>query len=753
MKIKENSINQPSQNRRSNRSSQEGKTKKHLGLRILIAVLALMTTALSAAVFYVFLTLKTVPKVDTQELSVYGNARIVDKNGNPIWEMTSKEIDTVSYDQIPPLYRDGLIAVEDKNYWTEKGDSLSGMANAAASFILSRFGLVKARGGSTLDQQLIKNVYFDGGYGIPTTTRKIQEIYLAKQLNHNFTKKQILTFYVNHLEYAENAQGLAAAAKIYFGKSMADLNQRTNVNIAQTAYLVGLGQAPTSYNLYANPSLANWRKNVVLSVMKKAKLISKSECKKAKAIDVAKTAKKRGWLTRQKQAKNRTYKFYTDQVLYDLKNRGYDINNLSMTVHTFLDPAKYKKIIKYLEQDQYYQDGARRKEQGAVSVVDKNGIVVAIAGSRLQKSEYNRALQTNRSSGSSAKPFTAYGPLFEFLGSSYTTASRISAAPYLYPGTNTYMYNYGKENPGMVTLQTALRQSLNTPVGRIDDQILGSVRMKAFLSRVGLDVKDSYSSVDGIGIDISTLDAAAAYNAINNDGIYIKPRTIDYIQFADGSKKVFKAEKTRAMSKGVSYILSQMLRGVVTRQGTASDVYMKNWQGFAAKTGSVAFEKEHLNQPYGEGGSDVWFDSITNRGYSVSVWQGYDNPMSSPAVSDNFHGAQKLGRDIQKWLTGETVISNWSMPDSVSKISGSGLNANYKFTESQDLGANYASLSAKPISGLDDFAAVSLASSTSQINWKTQARKSKLYNLYSVDPSIMNDPNVIDPDLYRILAK
>ena len=188
------------------------------------------------------------------------------------------------------------------------------------------------------------------------------------------------------------------------------------------------------------------------------------------------------------------------------------------------------------------------------------------------------------------------------------------------------MYNYGKENPGMVDLTTALRMSYNTPVGRIDDNILGTNRMKAFLHKAGLDVKDSYSSVDGIGLNISTLDAAAAYNAINNDGVYIKPRTINYIVFSDNSVKKLKPEKTRVMNASVAYVLTQMMRGVLTRSGLAPDSAIKNYSGYAAKTGTVAFDGEHPNKEYGDGGSDAWFDSITKDGYAISVWMGYDQP-------------------------------------------------------------------------------------------------------------------------------
>lgn len=163
--------------------------------------------------------------------------------------------------------------------------------------------------------------------------------------------------------------------------------------------------------------------------------------------------------------------------------------------------------------------------------------LLGMVGSRYDNNEVNRATQRTRSSGSSTKPFTAYGPLLQYMGNDYNTASSFSSSPYLYPGTSIYMNNWGNYSYGNVSIQRALRLSLNTVVARIDDEILGSNRMKTFLNELSLDTKDTYSSIDGIGLYISTLDAAAAWNTLNNGGIYTEPRFINYIEFSDGSKK------------------------------------------------------------------------------------------------------------------------------------------------------------------------------------------------------------------------
>ena len=138
----------------------------------------------------------------------------------------------------------------------------------------------EARGLSGLNQQLIKNVYFNGGIGVDVTTRKFQELFLAKQLENNYNKKEIMALYFNNIEYAEGDKGLAAIMMTYFGKTPDQYKERTTQNIAEQAYLVGLGQAPSDYNLYANPEKAEKRKTPSLVSLKKKVLFLTKNTKK-----------------------------------------------------------------------------------------------------------------------------------------------------------------------------------------------------------------------------------------------------------------------------------------------------------------------------------------------------------------------------------------------------------------------------------------------------------------------------------------
>lgn len=676
------------------------KPHKHLKrfLVFLLVNFLIISLALLAGMLFIRHRLNSLPAVDAQYLETYEPSKILDKDGNVIWQPTDQRTVRLAYEQIPEFYQTAIVAIEDEDFWESPGVSVKGIANMVYSVIRSKVDEdYNARGGSTIDQQLIKNKYFNGGKGYEVTTRKIQELFLAMQLNENFTKEEILTFYVNDLEYAEGSTGLGAIMRTYFNKGPEDYTERSTETIAELSYLAGLSQAPSKYNLYSHPEDAQKRMETVLKILLEQEKITQAEYDAAVSYDLTTNLQPRGWEADAQVQKNLKYKHYTDGVIDELEALGYDLTQVSLTVKTFLDPARFDTVTALVQDPKYYLDN---EQQIGVAVVDKDGIVVALVGSSHAGDEFNRALSSTRSSGSSMKPFTAYGPLFQYFGDTYTTASTFSTANYTYPGTNSVMHNYGGGVYGNQTVQQSLRHSYNTPVARIDDEILGSVRMKTFLAAVGLDVKDTYSSVDGIGLNVSPLQSAAAYNALNNLGRYTEPRFIDTITFSDGSVKTVEPRTTQAMNPSVAYVLNQILRGVPGGDGTASRAAIPEYAGYAGKTGSVAFA-DNVNPPapYGSGSSDLWYCSYTNGGYAISVWTGYDTPNTSPQVPDYFRGQQTINKDLQVLLNGDREVPDWEMPEGVERISGSDLSAHYRVTDSADIsdsGISWADVSAYP---------------------------------------------------------
>lgn len=717
---------------------------KRIGYSIgVLSILGIVSVTL-----VVFFQLQKLPDVDANHLNTLGSSRITDKNNNVIWQSTEVISNPITREEIPKLYEDTLIATEDANFRDNHGFSYKALANAV-------FGSVRAvvdssytaRGGSTIDQQLIKNTYYDGGRSTSTLTRKVGELFLAKQLDENFNKDEILTFYVNKLEFAENAVGISAAMDIYFGTKPSDYNEKTPEKIAQIAYLAGLGQSPTTYNLYTNPEAGHSRMKVVLGIMKDKGLISDSEYNEAVNVDLTKSLKPRFHTQERIREQNLKYKTYTDAVKEELRNLGYNYDKATLHVKSFLDPEKFDAIrdttlkMKYLD----------AKQQVAVTVVDKDGIVVGMVGSRYND-ELNRATQQTRSSGSSLKPFTAYGPLFEYFGNQYSTATTMSTAPYQYPGSNAVMYNWGRLSYGNQTLQESLRLSLNTPVGRIDDGILGSSRMKTFLHGLELDVKDSYSSVDGIGLNVSTLQAASAYSALINGGMYNQPRFVDEITFIDKSVKKIEPKRNRAMKESTAFVLTQMLRGIPQPSSTAPLATIPSYQGYGGKTGTVAFDASvNAPAPYGAGGSDAWYNSFTKDGYAISVWTGYDTPNTSPQIPDTYKEFTKLGANLQQLLNGNKSIPNWQQPANVKHLGGSNLSAHYQITDASDIGATL--LNIPTLSKFPNITSIKEETKVEKDWNKHLGSDEKLYKLWKSNPSITERYGILDEELYKVVTK
>lgn len=687
---------------------------------------------------FVLYTVNKTPNIDANLLKTHSRTKITDKDNNIIWQNSNTIIYPIENKDIPELYKKALLATEDQDFEKSSGISIKGISNAIYTSVRSKIQKsYKARGGSTIEQQLIKNTYYNGGRNVNVITRKIQELFLAQQLNKNFTKDEIFNFYVNKLEYSENAIGLKSAMKVYFNKEPKDF-KNTPTDIKQIAYLVGLTQAPSLYNLYTNPEQANIRTNTILDIMKSKSIISEDLYQKAKNIDLQKILRPRFEESSNINKNNIRYKSYSEGVLNELKELNYNVENSSMIVKTYLDKEIFNKIEQEVKNPKYHQD---KNIQIGATIMKHDGIVLAMIGSRFND-ENNRAMSRTRSSGSGLKPFTAYGPLFEYFGDKYNAASVISTANYQYPGSASVMYNYGKITYGNKTLTDSLRLSLNTPVGRIDDEILGSFRMKTFLHNNNLDVKSTYSSVDGIGLNVSTLDTASAYNGLNNLGEYIYPRFVDTITFIDGSTKKIEKRSKISMKKSTAYVLLQMLRGVTLPNMTAKDAYL-NKEGYAVKTGSVAFA-DNINPPapYGLGGSDAWINSVTNKGISLSIWIGYDKPNTSPQVADKSKGHHLLAKKLQEMFGGNAPM--WEKPSNVKHISGSGINEMFGITDAKDILMNTSIVRIFDLPDIKNLEPKTKANA----DWDKDLQHNELYRLYKRNKDIIKD-DVIDEDDFK----
>ena len=584
----------------------------------------------------------SVPKLTENKLQSTNSSRIYDGNGGLIADLGSEKRESASTDEIPIILVNAITSIEDKRFFTHRGIDVYRIMGAAINNLRHN----STQGGSTLDQQLIKLAYFSTNTSDQTLKRKSQEIWLSLQMERQYTKQEILTFYVNKVYMGNGYYGMKTAAKSYFGKELGDLS------VAQAALLAGIPQAPTQYNPYANPDAAKERRNTVLNEMYEDKNISKEEYVQAKATDISD-----GLLPLTNKASYEPYlDNYIKQVIEQVSTEANaDIYSAGLDVYTNLDPDIQKYIWNVYNSNDYiaYPDD---KFQVASTIIDvTNGRVVAQLGSRHQDENIalgtNQAVQTDRDWGSTMKPITDYAPAIEKRV--YTnTGTTVYDTPYNFPGTSTPVYNWDRKYYGSISLTYAIQKSRNVPAVKAL-QATGLEYAQSFLKDLGIEYPEMFYS-NAISSSTTSSDPkygassekmAAAYAAFANGGTYYKPSYIKSIKFEDGSTKSYDSKGVEAMSPQTAYMMNSMLKQVLTG-GTATEAYVPGTIN-AGKTGTSSYSDDEYYQVQKESG--VYADLIVpdetfvgyNTKYAMAIWTGYEN-RKTPLYGSDLNIAKQI---------------------------------------------------------------------------------------------------------------
>ncbi|MGO2835170.1 MAG: penicillin-binding protein PBP1A [Streptococcus thermophilus] len=584
----------------------------------------------------------SVPKLTENKLQSTNSSRIYDGNGSLIADLGSEKRESASTDEIPIILVNAITSIEDKRFFTHRGIDVYRIMGAAINNLRHN----STQGGSTLDQQLIKLAYFSTNTSDQTLKRKSQEIWLSLQMERQYTKQEILTFYVNKVYMGNGYYGMKTAAKSYFGKELGDLS------VAQAALLAGIPQAPTQYDPYANPDAAKERRNTVLNEMYEDKNISKEEYEQAKATDVSD-----GLLPLTNKASYEPYlDNYIKQVIEQVSTEANaDIYSAGLDVYTNLDPDIQKYIWNVYNSNDYiaYPDD---KFQVASTIIDvTNGHVVAQLGSRHQDENIalgtNQAVQTDRDWGSTMKPITDYAPAIEKRV--YTnTGTTVYDTPYNFPGTSTPVYNWDRKYYGSISLTYAIQKSRNVSAVKAL-QATGLEYAQSFLKDLGIEYPEMFYS-NAISSSTTSSDPkygassekmAAAYAAFANGGTYYKPSYIKSIKFEDGSTKSYDSKGVEAMSPQTAYMMNSMLKQVLTG-GTATEAYVPGTIN-AGKTGTSSYSDDEYYQVQKESG--VYADLIVpdetfvgyNTKYAMAIWTGYEN-RKTPLYGSDLNIAKQI---------------------------------------------------------------------------------------------------------------
>lgn len=628
---------------------------KYLSISFLSLVIAAIV--LGGGVFFYYVS--KAPSLSESKLVATTSSKIYDNKNQLIADLGSERRVNAQANDIPTDLVKAIVSIEDHRFFDHRGIDTIRILGAFLRNLQSN----SLQGGSTLTQQLIKLTYFSTSTSDQTISRKAQEAWLAIQLEQKATKQEILTYYINKVYMSNGNYGMQTAAQNYYGK---DLN---NLSLPQLALLTGMPQAPNQYDPYSHPEAAQDRRNLVLSEMKNQGYISAEQYEKAVNTPIT------DGLQSLKSASN--YPAYMDNYLKEVINQveeetGYNLLTTGMDVYTNVDQEAQKHLWDIYNTDEYvaYPDD---ELQVASTIVDvSNGKVIAQLGARHQSSNVsfgiNQAVETNRDWGSTMKPITDYAPALEY-GIYDSTATIVHDEPYNYPGTNTPVYNWDRGYFGNITLQYALQQSRNVPAVETLNKV-GLNRAKTFLNGLGIDYPSIHYS-NAISSNTTESDKkygassekmAAAYAAFANGGTYYKPMYIHKVVFSDGSEKEFSNVGTRAMKETTAYMMTDMMKTVLS-YGTGRNAYLA-WLPQAGKTGTSNYTDEEIENHIKTSqfvAPDELFAGYTRK-YSMAVWTGYSNRLT-PLVGNGLTVAAKVYRSMMTYLSEGSNPEDWNIPE------------------------------------------------------------------------------------------
>ena len=633
------------------------KSKGSLFKRIFLVLVALCIIGIVAGAATFAYMVKDTPKLDADTLKAAIPSEIYDKDGKLITEIGSQKLDYVEYEDIPELVRNAVIATEDSRFFEHHGIDPIRLGGAVIANFTSGFG---AEGASTITQQVVKNYFLTAD---KTISRKAQEAWLAIQLERKYTKEEIFELYVNKVFMSERTIGIATAADVYFGKPLKDLT------LPEAALLAGMPQSPNNYNPFNHPDKAENRKNIVLSLMNQHGYITETEMKKAQATSIQDSLvkeEKRG------QQSDVPYDSFIGQVIKEIENKYPEINIYTdgLKIHTTLD----KNAQNYVDQIMYenkivpFPD---EKFQAGITLLDtKTGEIRALGGNRNKEIDFglNYATSFPRQPGSTIKPILDYGPAIEFL--KWGTYQTIVDEPYKY-STGQTINNWDHKHLGPISMREALGRSRNVPALKAMQEA-GLENAKGFANGIGLDLKEVYesSAIGGLEHGVTTLQMAGAYSAFGNNGYYTEPHSVKEIEFRDGTKINLTPETKVAMSDYTAFMISDMLKSVLTAgYGTGRQANIPGLP-VAGKTGTTNYSDDEMRK-YGitDKGAvpDAWFVGYSTN-YTTAVWTGYEKRENYIDSGNDQKIAMKIFQNVMKHVSKGIETPDFTVPKTVQRV-------------------------------------------------------------------------------------
>lgn len=561
---------------------------------------------------------------------------VYDANGQLISTLKGeKDVYYLEFDEIPAYATAAMVSIEDKKFYRHNGIDIKAILRAAKAMIEN--GEV-TQGGSTITQQLARNVFLNQDV---KWERKVEEMFIAVELEKIYSKDKILEFYMNNIYFGNGYYGIQAASKGYFNTEV------KNLSLSQIVFLCAIPNNPTLYDPIEHPDNTIKRRDRILYNMLEDGKIGQQTYEEAIAETITlnrpeKTKNDyvetytyncavRAIMAQQgfefktefaseeeKQTYETNYKIAYDDCQKSLYTKGYRIyTSIDLNMQQQLQDAVDSNLAEFTEQN---EEGIYTLQGAAVCIDNHTGYVKAIVGGRNQNLPgytLNRAYQSFRQPGSAIKPLIVYTPALErqYTPDSIVSDEKIEDGP----------SNAGDYYEGDITLRYAVEKSKNTVAWNLLAELTPQVGL-SYLEEMNfskLDAQDERltSALGGFTNGVSTIEMTAAYAALENEGKYREPTCIVKITDADGvilyetqmeEKQVYKNNAARMMTDMLVSVMQEP-------QGTGYGLALENMP-CAGKTGTTNDNK------------DGWFAGYTSY-YTTCVWVGYDMPKELPGLS------------------------------------------------------------------------------------------------------------------------
>ena len=652
--------------------------KKKVVNTILIIILSIgILVMLVGIVFMIYIAISTNPKFNAEKLDSSEPTVLYDINGEEFAKLGSEMRDKVTYDELPEVLVDAIVATEDSRFFQHNGFDAPRFLRASIGQV---FGNSDAGGASTLSMQVVKNSLTSSiATGIDGVIRKFQDIYLSIfKLEKNYTKEQIIEFYVNNHNLGGNVYGVSQAARVYFNKDVGDLN------LAEASIIAGMFQAPNTYRPTneENIEAVTKRRDTVLYLMERHGYITEEEKELASSISIESLV---NYNESADTSGNSEYQGYIDTVVAEVEDKlGSDYNpyTVSMQIYTNLDRDKQDGINRVMNGETY--NWVNDVIQSGVTVLDsETGKILAVGAGRNKTgvNTLNFATSDNikRQPGSTAKPLFDYGPLIEYNNAStfgYNDGNdnykMFVDEPYSY-STGQEINNWDGSFMGNMTTRRALSLSRNIPALKAFQQVDNS-KIIEFVQKLGIEPEIENGKIHeahalGAFTGVNSLDMAGAYAAFSNGGYYNEPYSVSRIVLnSTGEEYTHESEKTKAMEDSTAFMITSMLDDTSITGGGA----MEN---VAMKTGTTNFDeatRERLGMA-DDAIRDSWVVGYTTKTV-IAMWYGYEKT-TAESVAQGYY-CHNLSGTVQRdrlftAIANEVFEDNkeeFTMPESVVRV-------------------------------------------------------------------------------------